>query len=95
MVHVNVGTANASTCWPTPARDQVPLLLTAGRSPIIEEGTFGARSRSIHWAQEMFDQAGMVRELVKWDYELSDRAGAIWWCRGRWRRLRARAGPCT
>ena len=30
----------------------------------------GARSIYIHWAQEMFDQAGMVRELVKWDYEL-------------------------
>ncbi|MEP7031413.1 MAG: thiamine pyrophosphate-requiring protein, partial [Pseudolabrys sp.] len=35
-----------------------------------EKGSFGSRSRPIHWAQEMFDQAGMVRELVKWDYEL-------------------------
>src|SRR4029434_9026245 len=24
----------------------------------------------IHWAQESFDQAAMVREFVKWDYEL-------------------------
>ena len=24
----------------------------------------------IHWAQESFDQAGMIREYVKWDYEL-------------------------
>src|SRR5262249_61083229 len=24
----------------------------------------------IHWAQEMYDQAGMIREIVKWDYEL-------------------------
>ena len=30
----------------------------------------GARDIYIHWAQEMFDQAGMVREMVKWDYEL-------------------------
>src|SRR5262249_440936 len=35
-----------------------------------EKGNFGSRSRPIHWAQEMFDQAGMLRELVKWDYEL-------------------------
>ena len=25
---------------------------------------------NIHWAQEMFDQGGIVREHVKWDYEL-------------------------
>jgi hypothetical protein len=29
-----------------------------------------ARDTRIHWAQEMFDQAGILRELVKWDYEL-------------------------
>ena len=70
MVHVNVGTANTINLLANAARDRVPLLLMAGRSPIMEAGTFGARSRPIHWAQEMFDQAGMVRELVKWDYEL-------------------------
>src|SRR5262249_32742853 len=32
--------------------------------------SFGSRSRPIHWAQEMFDQGGLVREIVKWDYEL-------------------------
>ncbi len=70
MVHVNVGTANTVNMLADASRDRVPLLLMAGRSPILEEGAFGARNRSIHWAQEMFDQAGMVRELVKWDYEL-------------------------
>jgi acetolactate synthase-1/2/3 large subunit len=52
------------------SRDRVPLLLAAGRSPITERGAFGSRNRPIQWAQEMFDQAGMVRELVKWEYEL-------------------------
>jgi acetolactate synthase-1/2/3 large subunit len=70
MVHVNVGTANAIGLLANASRDRVPLLLMAGRSPLRESGAFGARSRPIHWAQEMFDQAGMVRELVKWDYEL-------------------------
>ncbi len=70
MVHVSVGTANTINMLADAARDRVPLLLMAGRTPIMEAGAFGARSRPIHWAQEMFDQAGMVRELVKWDYEL-------------------------
>ncbi|TMJ70250.1 MAG: hypothetical protein E6G91_14840 [Alphaproteobacteria bacterium] len=76
MVHVNVGTANTINLLANAARDRVPLLLMAGRSPIMEAGTFGARSRPIHWAQEMFDQAGMVREFVKWDYELRNPAQA-------------------
>src|ERR1035437_7272842 len=70
MVHVNVGTANTSNNLTDLSRDRVPLILAAGRTPITEKGSFGSRSRPIHWAQEMFDQAGMVRELVKWDYEL-------------------------
>jgi acetolactate synthase-1/2/3 large subunit len=70
MVHVNVGTANTVNMLADASRDRIPLLLMAGRSPFLEDGAFGARNRSIHWAQEMFDQAGMVRELVKWDYEM-------------------------
>jgi len=70
MVHVNVGTANTINNLINLSRDRVPLILAAGRTPITEKGSFGSRSRPIHWAQEMFDQAGMVRELVKWDYEL-------------------------
>jgi acetolactate synthase-1/2/3 large subunit len=79
MVHVNVGTANTINLLANAARDRIPLLLMAGRSPISEKGAFGARSRPIHWAQEMFDQAGMVREFVKWDYELRNpqQAGSV------------------
>ncbi|MDI1345163.1 MAG: thiamine pyrophosphate-requiring protein [Pseudolabrys sp.] len=72
MVHVNVGTANAINGLINADRDYVPLLLAAGRTPFLEEGAPGARSLNIHWAQEMFDQAGMVRESVRWDYELKD-----------------------
>src|SRR5437868_1090761 len=70
MVHVNVGTGNTINNLINLARDRVPLILAAGRTPITEGGSFGSRSRQIHWGQEMFDQAGMVREIVKWDYEL-------------------------
>ena len=70
MVHVNVGTANTINGAANANRDNAPILLMAGRTPITETGMHGSRSRNIHWAQEMFDQAGMLRELVKWDYEL-------------------------
>ncbi len=70
MVHVNVGTGNTINNITNLSRDRVPLILAAGRTPITERGQFGSRTRPIHWAQEMFDQAGMLREMVKWDYEL-------------------------
>ncbi|MEJ2432158.1 MAG: thiamine pyrophosphate-requiring protein [Pseudolabrys sp.] len=70
MVHTMPGTANALNNLFNAARDRVPLILAAGRSPITEKDSFGARNRPIQWGQEMFDQAGMLREMVKWDYEL-------------------------
>ena len=70
MVHVSVGTANGVCGVLNAARDNVPILFTAGRSPLTEIGLPGARDVYIHWAQEMFDQAGMLREIVKWEYEL-------------------------
>jgi acetolactate synthase I/II/III large subunit len=70
MVHVSVGTANGVCGVLNTARDNVPILFTAGRSPLTESGLPGARDVYIHWAQEMFDQAGMLREIVKWEYEL-------------------------
>src|SRR5207244_988639 len=73
MVHVTVGTANAICGLMNAARDNVPLLLAAGLTPITESGHIASRNRSIHWGQEAFDQGGMLREFVKWDYEL--RAG--------------------
>jgi acetolactate synthase-1/2/3 large subunit len=70
MVHVGLGTANAINGLFNAARLNVPMLLAAGRTPITEAGVFGGRNNYINWAQELFDQAGMLRELVKWEYEL-------------------------
>lgn len=70
MVHVNVGTANGICAIMNAARENVPIVFTSGRTPLTEEGAPGARSIYIHWGQEMFDQGGLVREMVKWDYEL-------------------------
>lgn len=71
MVHVGVGTANAINALMNASRMNVPILMTAGRTPFTESGAVpGARNNYIHWAQEHFDQGGLLRELVKWDFEL-------------------------
>src|SRR5690606_24707032 len=70
FVHVSVGTANAVCPIMNAARENVPILFTAGRTPLYEDDTTGSRDSYIHWGQEMFDQASLVREFVKWDYEL-------------------------
>ena len=79
MLHTNVGTANAINMLINASRDRVPMLLTSGRTPYTEHGAEGSRSVHIQWAQEMFDQAGMLRELVKWDYEMrrGDQAASV------------------
>ena len=71
MVHVNVGTANAICAIMNAWRGNVPVIMSAGRTPYSEEGgLLGKRSGEIHWPQEMRDQGAMLREFVKWDYEL-------------------------
>jgi len=70
MVHVIVGTANALGGIINAAKARVPVFFTAGRTPLTEQGPVGTRDLGIHWAQESFDQAAIVREFVKWDYEL-------------------------
>jgi acetolactate synthase I/II/III large subunit len=79
MLHTNVGTANAINMLIDASRDRIPMLLTSGRTPFTESGAEGSRSVHIHWAQEMYDQAGMLREMVKWDYEMKrgDQAGTV------------------
>jgi acetolactate synthase-1/2/3 large subunit len=70
MVHVAVGTANALGSIMTGKRSRIPLLFFAGRTPVTEDGHPASRSSFVHWAQECYDQAGMIREFVNWDYEL-------------------------
>jgi acetolactate synthase-1/2/3 large subunit len=71
MVHVNVGTANAVCGVLNAWRGNIPVLFSAGRTPFSEEGELmGRRTGEIHWPQELRDQGAMLREFVKWDYQL-------------------------
>jgi acetolactate synthase-1/2/3 large subunit len=86
MAHTNVGLANCAIGAINAATEHVPMLIFSGRTPVVEQGRLGARTVPIGWGQEMRDQAAMIRETVKWDYELKfpeqavdiiDRAAAI------------------
>lgn len=70
MVHTNVGLANCAIGAINAATERVPMLLFSGRTPVTERGRHGSRSIPIGWGQEMRDQAALVRETVKWEYEL-------------------------
>ena len=70
FLHVSVGTANAASGIMNASRQRIPMLVMAGRTPVLVDGSPGSRDMYIHWAQESFDQASMVREYTRWDYEL-------------------------
>jgi acetolactate synthase I/II/III large subunit len=70
LVHTLPGTANALGGIINANSSNVPLFLVAGRTPITESEMRGGKSQNIHWRQESRDQGSIVREFVKWDYEV-------------------------
>jgi acetolactate synthase-1/2/3 large subunit len=70
LVHVTIGTANTVCSLLNAWRSNIPVLLVAGRNPLSQEGHTGSRSVPIHWGQDVFDQAALVREFTKWEQEL-------------------------
>lgn len=70
MVHVNVGLANAAMGVINARSDSVPMIVLSGRTPLTETGRIGGRVTPIQYGQEMFDQTSIVRESVKFDYEV-------------------------
>jgi acetolactate synthase I/II/III large subunit len=72
MTHTNVGMSNTICGLINACSDNVPTLLFSGRTPITEYDRVGARNTPIGYGQEMRDQAALVRESVKWDFELRE-----------------------
>jgi len=71
LVHVDVGTANSAMALHNLARARIPALLMAGRAPFTVRGELpGSRDNQVHFIQEPYDQAGLVRPYVKWEYNL-------------------------
>ncbi len=71
MVHVDVGTQNLGGTLHDAQRGHAAVLICAGRAPYTTDPALrGHRDGYIHWLQEQMDQHGIVRNYVKWDYEL-------------------------
>lgn len=70
LVHTLPGTANALGGIINAQSCNVPIFVVAGRTPITEGELRGGKSQNIHWRQESRDQGSLVREFVKWDYEV-------------------------
>lgn len=70
MVHVNVGLANAVMGVINAASDNIPVFVLSGRTPLTESGRKGGRMTPIQYGQEMYDQTSLVRDVIKFDYEL-------------------------
>ncbi|MCZ6788880.1 MAG: thiamine pyrophosphate-requiring protein [Chloroflexi bacterium] len=71
LVHVDAGTLQLGGGLHNAQRGRIGIVLCAGRAPMTFEGELpGTRTRTIHWIQEQLDQAGVLRNFTKWDYEL-------------------------
>jgi acetolactate synthase-1/2/3 large subunit len=71
VVHVDAGTANACMAIQNLFRYRLPVLLFAGRAPYTLHGELpGSRDTYVHFVQDPFDIASIVRPYVKWEYSL-------------------------
>jgi acetolactate synthase I/II/III large subunit len=72
MVHVDAGTANASMGMHNLFRGRLPVFLMAGKAPFSLHGELtGSRDNYVHFVQDPYDIANLVRSYVKWEYSLS------------------------
>lgn len=71
FVHVDAGTANACMSIQNLFRYRLPMMLFAGRAPFTLRGELtGSRDTYVHFVQDPFDIASIVRPYVKWEYSL-------------------------
>src|SRR6266568_5115687 len=71
LVHVDAGTANACMAIQNLFRYRLPVMLFAGRAPYTLHGELpGSRDSYVHFVQDPFDIASIVRPYVKWEYSL-------------------------
>jgi acetolactate synthase I/II/III large subunit len=71
LVHVDAGTANACMAIQNLFRYRLPVMLFAGRAPHTLHGELpGSRDAYVHFVQDPFDMASIVRPYVKWEYSL-------------------------
>jgi acetolactate synthase-1/2/3 large subunit len=76
IAHVDVGTLNLGIGFHSASRNRLPVLVYAGVAPFTELGERrGGRDSYINYPQDVYDQAGSVREYAKWEYQV--RSGSM------------------
>jgi acetolactate synthase-1/2/3 large subunit len=71
LVHVEVGPQQVGAALHNAQRSRIGVILCAGKVPPNVEGDDQeCRYDSLHWLEEQFDPASVVRSYVKWEYEL-------------------------
>src|ERR1700752_4886961 len=71
LVHVDVGTANTANGMHNLFCSRLPVLLMAGKAPYTaNDELVGSRDTYVHFVQEPFDQASLVRPYLKWEWTL-------------------------
>lgn len=71
IVHTDVGTQNLGGSLHNAARSRVPVFIFSGETPSTMEGELaGSRNSPINYLQNVYDQRGIVRGYVKWEYDI-------------------------
>ncbi|MFB6096032.1 MAG: thiamine pyrophosphate-requiring protein [Haloferacaceae archaeon] len=69
LVHVDVGTQNLGAGMHNAHRSDAPVFVVAGLAPVSDGDHPGARDKTVHYLQDVFDQPGIVREYCRWTGE--------------------------
>lgn len=71
FVHTDCGTQNLGGTLHNAARSRIPVFIFSGETPYTLEGELpGTRNTHINHLQNVYDQRGIVRQYVKWDYDI-------------------------
>jgi acetolactate synthase-1/2/3 large subunit len=71
FIHTDVGTANLGGSVHNAARSRIPVFIFAGLTPFTLEGELpGTRNTHINHLQDAPDQHALVRQYVKWNYDI-------------------------
>lgn len=71
FVHADVGTQSCGSALHNVLRDRVPLVLCAGITPaVIDSKVPGSRDIFVQWMQDTPDQSLILRDYVKWFYQV-------------------------
>jgi acetolactate synthase-1/2/3 large subunit len=71
FVHTDVGTQNLGGSLHNVNRSRVPVFIFSGETPSTMHGELpGSRNIPVNYIQNVYDQRGIVREYVKWEYDI-------------------------